>query len=113
MDLPTFEQLMTNLIVNARDAMRGGGKVTLTLQRMNQKSILTLRDTGLGMDSATCQRVFEPFFSTKGPSGTGLGLSIVFGAVKRAGGTIHVESKPGAGTTFTLEFPIQGIEKPT
>jgi len=107
LDPAVFEQVVTNLVVNARDAMPGGGALQLRLEREQARLKLRVQDTGIGMSEATKQRIFEPFFSTKGQRGTGLGLAIVFGAVQSAGGSIGVESEPGRGCVFTLDFPIQ------
>lgn len=106
MDPSVFEQIVMNLLLNARDAMPGGGQITLQSRREDDLLTIRVEDTGLGMDSATQQRIFEPFFSTKGNGGTGLGLAIVFGAVRAVGGTIEVESEPGRGSKFVLRLPI-------
>jgi len=107
LDPAVFEQVVTNLVVNARDAMPGGGALQLRLEREQARLKLRVQDTGIGMSEATKQRIFEPFFSTKGQRGTGLGLAIVFGAVQSAGGSVGVESEPGRGCVFILDFPIQ------
>ncbi|MGH7276569.1 MAG: response regulator [Candidatus Rokuibacteriota bacterium] len=99
-------ELMTNLILNALDAMPDGGTLTLAT-RPGRRGVVTITvtDTGVGMLEAVRQRIFEPFFSTKGEAGSGLGLSMAYSIVRRHGGEIDVESEPGRGTTFTLRFP--------
>jgi PAS domain S-box-containing protein len=111
---------IVNLVVNAHDAMPGGGRLTIQTQRAKLSEplvshtlttppgdyvTLTVRDTGVGMDEQTLDRVFEPFFTTKGPGVTGLGLSSVFGFVKDAAGHILVESRLGEGTLVTIYLP--------
>jgi CheY-like chemotaxis protein len=98
---------MTNLILNAIDAMPDGGTVTIeTRQAGRERVVATVSDTGIGMPDAVQQRVFEPFFTTKGERGSGLGLSVSHSIIKRHGGEITVHSEPGRGTTFTLVLPV-------
>jgi PAS domain S-box-containing protein len=100
-------ELMTNLILNAMDAMPEGGRLSIgTARDETGRVVITVRDTGIGMPEAVRRRIFEPFFSTKGEAGSGLGLSMVYSIVKRHGGEIRVDSQPGHGTTFTLHFPV-------
>jgi two-component system cell cycle sensor histidine kinase/response regulator CckA len=120
-----LEQIIVNFAVNARDAMPGGGHLTIETRNLvldgafvsahpaataGPHVLLEVRDTGTGMDDETRQRVFEPFFTTKAAGkGTGLGLSTVYGIVKQHGGCITVESKPGHGATFRVYLPrIEG-----
>ena len=116
-----LEQVVTNLCLNARDAMPSGGRLLVetdvvelggeflrTRPHMKPGRYVQLKvsDTGVGMDERTKERVFEPFFTTKGPErGTGLGLSVVYGIVKQHKGFIHVLSQSGAGTTFLIHLP--------
>ena len=98
-------EVLTNLILNAMDAMPEGGTLTIgTETGAGGTAMITVRDTGVGMPEITQRRIFEPFFSTKGESGSGLGLSMAYSIVKRHGGEIEVESAPGRGATFTLVF---------
>ncbi len=95
-----------NLIVNARDAMREGGTVTIRTRREADGVVLEVADTGTGMDAATQARAFEPFFTTKGVGeGTGLGLSQVYGFVSQSGGKVAIDSSPGEGTTVRIVLP--------
>jgi len=111
-DVPTISgrpaaltEVMTNLILNAMDAMAEGGTLTITTRRgRDGTAVIRVRDTGVGMPEAARRRIFEPFFSTKGESGSGLGLAMAYSIVKRHGGEIEVESRPGEGATFTLVF---------
>jgi signal transduction histidine kinase len=103
-----IEQAVLNLVVNARDAMPAGGQVTIATRTdpATRAFVLSVTDTGAGMDAATRARIFEPFFTTKPPGfGTGLGLSTTDDIVRAAGGTIEVDSQRGRGTTFTVTFP--------
>ena len=103
-----LEQVVMNLAINARDAMPAGG--TLFIETASPEDsglvLLTVRDTGCGMDADVLSHIFEPFFTTKGPGqGTGLGLSTVYGIVTQSGAAIDVRSRPGEGTTFAIAFP--------
>ena len=103
-------EVMTNLILNAMDAMAEGGTLTIATGRGQEgTAVISVRDTGIGMPEAVQRRIFEPFFSTKGESGSGLGLSMTYSIVKRHGGEIGVESQPGEGTTFTLVFAGESL----
>jgi PAS domain S-box-containing protein len=122
-DPAQIHNALLNLALNARDAMPEGGElrfatrtIDLTAERQAALQLnagsgalieLTVTDTGVGMDGAILSRIFEPFFTTKGPGkGSGLGLSAVYGTVKTHQGALDVRSAPGAGTTFTLWFPV-------
>lgn len=113
-DRGQLQQVLLNLVVNARDAMPDGGEVTIKLevqadpdQDNGGQVALSVADTGMGMDPAVVQRAVEPFFTTKGSEhGTGLGLSVVHGIVNDHGGMLRIDSHPGEGTVVTLTLPI-------
>jgi two-component system cell cycle sensor histidine kinase/response regulator CckA len=106
MDPVQCEQLMMNLAVNARDAMPGGGMLSIRTTLTEDRVQISVKDTGLGMSPEIQGRAFEPFFTTKeAGKGTGLGLSTCLAIVRRSAGTIQIESNPGAGTTFQIELP--------
>jgi len=100
-------EVITNLILNAIDAMPEGGTLTIeTRPDSQERVVLVVSDTGVGMPEPVRQRVFEPFFTTKGQRGSGLGLSVSHSIITRHGGQITVESEPGRGTAFTLVLPV-------
>ncbi len=102
-----IEQVFVNLVLNARDAMPNGGRLSISTAPDGPDVRLEVADTGVGMDEATLARVFEPFFTTKElGGGTGLGLSTVHGIVEQCGGRIDVRSRPGEGSTFRVRFPM-------
>ena len=123
MDPGQFEQIVMNLVINARDAMPAGGHLTAFLDRARIDAahaadleippghyvMLAVSDTGEGIDDETLDHIFEPFFTTKAPgSGTGLGLSTVFGIVHQCGGAVDVNSVVNQGTTFRVYLPVSG-----
>jgi two-component system, cell cycle sensor histidine kinase and response regulator CckA len=117
-----LEQIIVNLAVNARDAMPNGGKLRFSLDfaepagavSASRRVRLRVADDGVGMSEDVREHIFEPFFTTKAVGhGTGLGLSLVFAAVQQNDGTIAVDSAPGVGTTFTIEFPEAIEDGPT
>ena len=101
-------EALLNLIQNALDAMREGGRLGIVTRVVGGEAILEVRDTGAGMSEEVRDRAFEPFFSTKGHGGSGLGLSEVYGIMKRHRGVAEIDSTPGAGTTVRLRFPLAG-----
>jgi PAS domain S-box-containing protein len=121
-DRAQMEQMVMNLVTNARDAMPNGGKLVIDTRPVNLKrdfieehgygkegeyAFVAVSDTGIGMDEKTITRVFEPFFTTKEQGkGTGLGLSMVYGIVKQHEGFINITSEQGTGTTFKIYFPL-------
>jgi PAS domain S-box-containing protein len=127
-DSGQVEQVVLNLVVNARDAMPDGGRVTVRIDeveiddpaalafvegRAGRYARLSVADTGTGIDDATRAKLFEPFFTTKEQGkGTGLGLSIVYGIVKQSGGYITVTSELGRGATFLIYFPLAAAAEP-
>ncbi|MBW2030305.1 MAG: PAS domain S-box protein [Deltaproteobacteria bacterium] len=125
-----IDQVIMNLVVNSREAMPKGGRLTIKTANVELDAVslesfgaenspgsyvmISIRDTGMGMDRETQSRIFEPFFSTKERDmGSGLGLSTVYGIVKQNGGFIHVKSEPETGTTMEIYFPRAGIEDQT
>ncbi len=120
-DRRQFEQVVMNLVVNARDAMPGGGSIRIEVHEKTLETtlvrdraevphgeylVVTVADTGAGIDADALPKIFEPFYTTKKTGeGTGLGLSTAYGIVKQSGGFIFAESRPGEGTCFTLYFP--------
>ena len=120
-DVGQIEQVIMNLAVNAQDAMKGGGRLTIETStaeldekyaathqgaKQGEYVVLIVSDTGCGMDPGTLKSIFEPFFTTKGEMGTGLGLATVYGIVKQHEGHIQAYSQPGEGTTIEVYLPI-------
>ena len=101
-----LREVLTNLIINAVDALPRGGEIRIATRERGERVEVSVADTGVGMSDSVRRRIFEPFFSTKGPGGTGLGLAMVYGIVSRHGGEILVDTAEGAGSTFTIRLPV-------
>ncbi len=122
-DPSQMEQVILNLVVNARDAMPRGGRLTIDLRnggtadgtgdRAEQYVLLTVSDTGVGMDPVTLARAFEPFFTTKGDRGTGLGLATVHEIARQCGGHVSIRSEPDRGTSIAVHLPRAAGHAPT
>ncbi len=108
-DVNKIEQVFTNLILNALDAMPGGGILVISSQMSvdNQFVEVKIRDTGSGIPKEYISKIFDPFFTTKGIKGTGLGLSVSYGIVQQHDGTINVQSEVGKGTTIVISLPVE------
>ncbi|MFI5393849.1 MAG: ATP-binding protein, partial [Myxococcota bacterium] len=105
-DPAAVREMLTNLILNAVDAMPKGGTIAVTAHEKNNEIRLEVRDSGTGMTEEVRRRCLEPFYSTKGQQGTGLGLALVQATVDRHHGTLTLESEPGRGTAFIMTFPV-------
>jgi len=101
-----LREAFMNLLVNALEAMPNGGRFIFRVERQGDYVTVAAQDDGHGIPERIRERIFAPFFTTKGPQRTGLGLSVAWGIVNRHGGTIEVESEPGRGSTFTLFLPV-------
>jgi two-component system NtrC family sensor kinase len=111
-DANKLKQVFTNLILNAADAMPGGGAIAIStaVDREARQVIITFKDRGGGIPPEIQGKIFDPFFSTKGTKGTGLGLAISYGIIQQHGGTIEAQSSEGLGTTMTVRLPIDETE---
>ena len=105
LDSARMVRALHNLVANALDAMRGGGRLDIRCRRVNGTSEISVRDSGCGMSDEVRRRVFEPFFTHGKTHGTGLGMAIVQKIVEEHGGSVQVDSAPGRGTTVTLALP--------
>jgi PAS domain S-box-containing protein len=106
-----LREVFVNMIVNAVDAMPKGGRLLITCRRVEDRLQLHFSDNGMGMLEDVQQKIFEPFFSTKGAHGTGLGLSVSYSIIERHAGLISVISEPGRGTNFTIDLPAVVAEE--
>jgi len=105
-DAGQLEQVVVNLVANARDAMPNGGQLSIETSFEAQRIVLSVADDGVGMDEATRAKAFEPFFTTKvRDRGSGLGLSIVDSVVRQSGGAVELDSAPGEGTRIRILLP--------
>jgi len=101
-----LQQVFTNLVLNARDAIPGGGRITISTAADRDSVVVEISDTGIGIASENVAKIYDPFYTTKGVGrGTGLGLAVSYGIVQEHSGHIGVESTPGRGTTFRITMP--------
>lgn len=101
-----LREVITNLVLNAIDAMPNGGNLTIKTETNRRINKIHIQDTGIGIPPENLERVFQPFFTTKGSSSSGLGLSVSYGIIRRHGGNLRVKSEPGKGTTFTIQLHV-------
>jgi signal transduction histidine kinase len=111
-DPPQMQQVLSNLVLNARDAMSRGGTITIAAKTRGDTAFLMVSDEGTGMSPATAERIFEPLFTTK-RRGTGLGLAVAQQIIAQHHGSIHVTSELGKGTTFTIVLPLAHADAAT
>jgi signal transduction histidine kinase len=109
-DPDLLHRALSNLVLNAMDAMPSGGALTMSLRRQGDWAEITISDTGSGMTAEECERLFTPYYTTK-QNGTGLGLAIVQSVISDHQGTIKVHSEPGSGSTFVIELPVAHAAK--
>jgi CheY-like chemotaxis protein len=112
-DPAELREAMTNLILNAVDAMPSGGTLIVTTGVVEDHVEVAVTDTGIGIPDDLREKIFDPFFTTKGPQGTGLGLSMTYGILSRHGAQIAVDSVPGQGSTFRITFPLRSAPAPS
>ena len=110
MDSRYLRQSLLNIVENAFAAMPGGGRLTISVKLDGNFEIITIKDTGTGIDEEHLSKIFEPYFTTKA-SGTGLGLTVVYKVIKEHRGDIFVASEPGKGTVFTIKLPVPSTER--
>jgi signal transduction histidine kinase len=106
-----LEQVFLNIILNARDAMPGGGRLSIETYAVDGKVHIRFADTGVGIQEEDLQRIFEPYFTTKEDRGTGLGLAICQRIITQHGGRISVSSRLGEGTVFIIHLPVSRRER--
>ena len=107
MSRESFDMVLLNLVKNATDAIEESGQITVRLEDRGEDFVMSVEDTGSGIDEAVLEEIFNPFFTTKGSEGTGLGLYIVYNETEKMGGDIDVVSTKGKGTTFRVRLPIR------
>ena len=108
-DAAALRELLTNLVLNAADAMLTGGHITIETRRERGHAFLPVTDTGFGMSDEVRLRAHEPFFTTKGVKSTGLGLSVSYGIARRHGGDVTIRSQEARGTTVTVQLPLPAV----
>ena len=108
-DAPALRELLTNLVMNAIDAMPTGGQITIETRQERGSAFLSVTDTGSGMSEEVRLRAHEPFFTTKGVKSTGLGLSVSYGIARRHGGEVTIRSQEGRGTTIVVQLPLPAV----
>ncbi len=104
-----LREVLVNMVFNAIDAMPAGGTLSLSTRSVGESVVISIADTGVGMDPEVRSRIFDPFFTTKGKAGLGLGLAVSFGIIRRHGGNIEVDSELGSGTEFRIVLPLAAV----